>query len=761
MPGPLCPAIPPSMPGLSCPTARSPRARARGLYSAPRPSRWGAAIGSLLGFVAVAVAAAPAAAGLPVTQPWQQVIRDHLATLQERDFTIDLAPLAFEPGLAPTADDLHKLWLWMANRGYEVTDSTGLRVPAASFLLSSIEADGKVNMCPAQNGFIDPLATAWWATWDYPGNPHRPGTANSKAAKQRAFVCAAVDLVMLDDYHERGQGVRSDFMGGNLIWIAGTYLAVQDILPPPVRAAYLEGLRRLFERIEPLEPHGSGGADIETFQMVGLWYAAQALGSQEYMPRAVKRVHRVIDTIFRPAGYEHHGGAFDVAYMGIALRFVSWAAMLHDDPKLDATLEKMLLLKSHLSLPEPGPGDFTGTFTGPSHFSTGTGPGAPEDAWGHYFRDVACGMKTDAALYLVVGGRSRPYGPVGIADEETMRTRIAGWIDAVNNGPRGDDGLTHPIDKLSPAWQEIHWTHGINHAVAGYRPGFHARMTKLIAERSPLLLMPFARPGDFVRRFGDDFLVAKVGGHGAIVHTGPVRDRWADHVAGLGGGGLSAYWTPESGAVILGLNGGSQLPTHERWEAWRTWAVHAVSGESEAGKPFSSARNRQPDDIVVKQSGDSGATVSFTGRIGGHDGGMSAPDGAVTGQVTYAREITIDGTRLAVRTKVTSDGQDRVKELWETVPLYLKHDGQKDDATIEFDAGGWRPAAEGAVDGVKAVRITRHGKPVTIAFDGPRRVALSAVSERGKGFTRTLLVDLLGGHPGPLPAATEIAWEVR
>jgi len=291
--------------------------------------------------------------------------------------------------------------------------------------------------------------------------------------------------------------------------------------------------------------------------------------------------------------------------------------------------------------------------------------------------------------------------------------------------------------------------------------GHHeARLTKLIAEESPLLLMPFARPGNFVRRFGDDFLTVKTGGHGAIVHTGPVRDRWAGNVAGLGGGGVSAYWTPDGGTAILGLNGASQLPTHEKWEAWRTWAVHAVSGATAAGKPFSSARNRQPENLVVKPSGDAAATVSFTGRIGGHDGGMSAPDGAIAGTLAYAREIAIDGSRATVTTKLTSDGKDRVKELWETLPLYLKHDGQKEEAVIEFDAGGWRPASDGPVDGVKAVRITRHGKPVTIAFDRPRRVALSPASERGKGFTRTLLVDLLGGRPGPLPAATEIRWTI-
>ncbi len=701
---------------------------------------------------------------LPTNHAYQATIRNYLAKLEEKDFAVTLEPLVYQPEFLTDAEDVYRVWIWMANRGYEITETKGLRLPASRFLLSAIEADGKTNMRPAQNGYFDPLAVAWWSQWTYPGNPFRPGTANSLAAKKRAFVGAAVDLVMLNDLHEKGGAVRSDFMGGNLTWLSYTFLAVKDALPRPVADAYREGLRRMFDRIEGLTPYGAGGADIETFQLVGLWYAARAIGDPGLPERALKRAHAVLGRIIKPAGYEHHGHAFDVAYMGIALRFVTWAALLHDDPRIDRTLESMILLKSHLTLPEPEGKGFQGVYTGPSHFSTGTAFGAPDDLWGAHFRDAAAAMKTDAAAYLMFGGRSHAFGPVGIKDEAAMRADVARWIATVNSEPMLSAGLTSPLDAASPEWAEIHWTSGINYAADLYRKGFYPRMAELGQSGGPLTLPPYARPGDFIRSFADDFLCAKVGGYGAIVHTDVVRGEWAGNIAGLGGGGLSAFWTPQSGTVILGLNGGSQLPTHETWDKWPTWAVHAVSGVNADGKPFSSARNREPTNVVYRVNGATDATVSFEGAIGPHDDGMSAPGGAIAGSVRYAREIKLDGSGVALWTTVASDGQDRVKELWEMLPLYVRHDAQKESAVIEFQSGSaWTAAGDAPVEKVTAVRITRFGQPVTIAFDRGRRVRMSGEPvKRGNGLTRTLMIDLLesGGKAAAMPASANVSYRI-
>jgi hypothetical protein len=708
--------------------------------------------------------AAVAVAGLPTNHTWQATIRDHLGTFAEKDFAVTLEPFVYQPEFLKDAEEVYRVWVWMSNRAYDITETKGLRLPPSRFLLSAIEADGKINMCPAQNGYFDPMAVAWWSQWTYPGNPFRPGTANSLAAKRRAFAGAAVDMVMLGDLHDQGGGVRSDFMGGNLIWLSYTFLAVKDILPPPVADAYRTGLRQMFDRIETLTPHGGGGADIETFQLVGLWYAARAIGDTDLPDRALKRAHAVLDQIIKPAGYEHHGHAFDVAYMGIALRFVTWAALLHNDARIDRTLENMIQLKAYMTLPEPGGKGFQGLYNGPSHFSTGTAFGAPDDLWGAHFRDAAAAMKTDAAVYLVFGGRTHDYGPVGIKDEEAMRSDIARWASTINDEPVLNAGLLHPVDAPSPEWKEIHWTSGINYATELYRQGFYPRMVALGRANDPLALPPFARPGDFIKTFADDFLCAKIGGYGAIVHTDVVRDQWGGGIAGVSGGGLSAFWTPGSGTVILGLNGGSQLPTHERWELWRTWAVHAVSGENAGGKPFSSARNREPSNVVYRVNGNADAKVTFEGRIGAHDEGMSAPDGAIAGQVGYAREITLARDGMGIKTTVTSDGQDQVRELWEMIPLYIRRDGQQESALIEFQTGSaWQAAGETPVEKVTAVRITRFGRPVTLAFDRGRRVRMSGDAvQRGNGFTRTLMIDLLesGGKTVAMPAATSISYRI-
>src|SRR5204863_3607084 len=115
---------------------------------------------------------------------------------------------------------------------------------------------------------------AWLAGWNYPGNPYR----GSKALKLRAFVLAAVDLMMLDYLYEHDpQGAdRSDFLGGNLIWLGYTYKNVKDVLPAPVRTAMETGLMKHVRRLQRWGPTGKM-TDMDLFAPVGLCYVSQAI----------------------------------------------------------------------------------------------------------------------------------------------------------------------------------------------------------------------------------------------------------------------------------------------------------------------------------------------------------------------------------------------------------------------------------------------------------------------------------------------------
>src|SRR6202008_1087359 len=64
---------------------------------------------------------------------------------------------------------------------------------------------------------------------------------------------------------------------------------------------------------------------------------------------------------------------------------------------------------------------------------------------------------------------------------------------------------------------------------------------------------------------------------------------------GLSGGQLSAFWTPSTGAVLLGQRGGmAHQKSFDVIDAWRTWPIHSGGGVLADGVFFSSARVREP-----------------------------------------------------------------------------------------------------------------------------------------------------------------------
>ena len=186
----------------------------------------------------------PPNAVLPQDHTYQVVLRNYLGCFEEADFVQPLNPVTYEAADLPTPDDAYRLSLLFGGRAAETPTGRGLRHAPQHFTLSAIEAGGTVNM-RVRN--IEPHVMAWWAQWDYAGNPHR----ESLALKARAFVVAAVDMMMLDAKHDRSGGTRrSDFLGGSIIRHAYTFAVVKNELPSVVAEAYEIGLRRMFDKLE-------------------------------------------------------------------------------------------------------------------------------------------------------------------------------------------------------------------------------------------------------------------------------------------------------------------------------------------------------------------------------------------------------------------------------------------------------------------------------------------------------------------------------
>jgi hypothetical protein len=729
-------------------------------------------------FAAGAFAQTARPTALPQDHAYQVVLRDYLATLTEADFTLELKPLAFDEAWVADDEALHRLWI--VSRA--LPDTLGLTLAADNFLLASIESKEGVLMRAGRRGSqgipgvsIHPDDTVWWAGWDYPGIPYRV----SRAVRNRAFVVAAVDMIMLDWLHTSGthwvnNARRSDFLGGTLAWLAHVYHDVRDDLPAPVRTAYEQGLATFVGRLTKWGPTGvCDNMDMKAH--VGLAYLAATLKegpvvdeARAYVARALRLVH--------PAGMIRDAGGLDATYNGVALFDLAWAASVSEWPEFRETLRRMSDLKAHLTLPEPDGANFFG----PSHFSTRTSNDAANDQWtGGYHRDLAIAMRNDEALYLMYGGRAG-RGPHWAAPErDVMLAEARRKLEVFN------EQSLQPAMQRFTVWEAGWWGSGrANFAHDYYAKGFYDRLRTLRDTRDPLALPPFSRPGaTFIRTFPDPalpdiptneqnaFLVARFADYGAVIYSGPIgRTSYMN----LAGGALSAFWTPAGGSILLGRTGRPVNPEQSRqtWADWRLWPTHALSGATPSGDAFSTARVRRRVSTVAYEIGAESAVVTVGGPIGKqHDGSRAAQNGCLAGAVRYQRRFALDAKGIAVETRLESDGTDAVTDLCEILPLLLKETREQTPPRRPAELGEVRHrvrfqvgdtltnATETFVDGVSAVHVERFAGSAVIRFETPQRVRLGEVwtdNFQSRMAVQNLLIDLLGPHsqPVPLPNAT-------
>ncbi|MBA4066700.1 MAG: hypothetical protein C0501_23940 [Isosphaera sp.] len=642
---------------------------------------------------------------LPQEHPYQRDLRDFLATLQEKDFTVAHKEFAIPAPAEP--EEQFRLWL-LALHPPKVEAAA---LPAAAFTLKAVEG-AKGLALPAAPA--DSQMLAWLARWDHPHNPHH----KSRAVKLRALVLAVTDLVMLDYLYEHDpQGAdRADFLGGNLIWIGYTARHCRDVLPPKAAAALDAGLRKHVDRLVKWGPRGAM-TDMDLFAPVGLWYVADAVGADDVRRQAETYAKRLFteDRFFHPAGYFVDVGCFDTSYNGISLYFATWAALASDWPFARDAVARAHRLRAHLCLPDPD-----GQAFGPSHMSSRTSADPPRDQWNFPWRPHAAAMATDEALHLA---------PLPPAD---ARKAAAGRLNTHFNGLLGK-----PRDAKPGPWMETHWSNFLNVPFEHYPKGYFERRVRLEQEKSPLLQPLYKRADRFVREFDKAFVIARADTFAAVVHTGPVRE-WPH---GFGGGQLSAFWTPAAGTALLGRRRGMQGHVKDSLDEWRSWPVHAVSGLTAGGEFLTSAAVQQPK--VRTAVGEKDAEVTVEGLLPAKD---------VKAAPAYRRRFRVGPDGVAVRTELECAAPVKFAELVETLPVFLHEAGQVKDANvrIEFRVGGtWEEAGGTPRAKVEAVRVGRLKGGTVVTFDRPRTVGLSP-GNWTDGFQtqatcRTVLVDLLDG----------------
>lgn len=725
-----------------------------------------------------------APAGPPVQLPqkheYQKVLRGYMATLTAKDFDHGITADITTP---PSSGDLDYQY-----RNFILTLSPHP-------LVGSKRAEPAINTFPdnftlqkieTPKGVLRPYG--WAETlvslvqWDYPGNIYR----DNKALKMRCFVGSAINLIMLDEHVDKYPTLsRTDRIPYYLIRTCAAFPEFKPLLPAEVQKAYVEGVRRLAERIVAL-PLKNEEPNLDMMAPVGLCYAARVLDDAEFTKKVEDYCRKAFTdpACVHPAGYWVERGGLDINFSGTTNYFATWCALMSEYAFAKATIDKVYRLRAHLMLPEPN-----GLFTGPSAFNTRTGGAAIGDQWDYKNRDRGAAMLTDEAAFLTPPPTSEQLSTAAAMRATEYSRQIhenPGFVtnDKLVNFPWGYSILAN-----------YNFPASVNPGYEFYKKGAYAKLKALQDANSPMLKSPYLRGELFVRDFGKAFVAARRPAFAAILHTGPVAVQTPDDAKfqfsaplGFGGGQLSAFWTPQAGSVILARRAGQAWDKpFEKHEGWRNLPIHAVSGVTVDGKVVTSGRIAKP--IVDVQTSGTGAVAKVSGPMASiklvKDPEATDPakardlcyDGTIEGILDYARTMQIDDNGVSVETVITGDGKDQLAELYETLPVLITDpatinaalNGADEPATtIEFESGGkWVTATPEYSAAVKAVRVTRHGAPVVITFDSPRRAKLSPADfvdvYVSRVTSRAVLVDLLesGDKPTGVSGQKKIVYRIQ
>ncbi len=726
---------------------------------------------------------------LPQDHEYQVVLRNFMATLTEKDFDHgkgEKPQLATPPDTRDQESQYRSLMLDQmippmvgSKRG-----TPSVNFPPSRFTLKEIEGSDKAVLSP----MIDADSLMSFVSWDYAGNLLH----DNRALKMRAFVNSAIQMLMVDQYFDtHPTHGRADWHAYQLVYFGFGYAGFKDLLPAEVQAAYATGMERYARRILDWGLKGEE-ANMDLIAAASLWYAYDA-SSDETLRSAIEDHIKTIFTApkyFHPAGYWLERGGLDIGFAGMANYFANWSALKSNRDYANDAIDRLYRLRAHLILTEPD-----GSKVGPTHFNNRLGSDPHDDqwAWGDA-RDYAASQITDEAAHLV-----RPT-PAGIAEAAAHRASSEfnhhiqeNIVDIVRTRAAGDYVYFANHELQSSPWQLRMWYNWnfpvtLNPGYDHYRAGAWARRQTLEQANSPMLKAPFERGETFVRNFADAFIVAKMAGYAAIVHTGPIgrqdpeEKNFQFHAPlGFGGGQLSAFSTPTSGAALLGRRAGQNWDKpFDIVKEWRLWPIHAVSGETTDGKVFTSARIADPK--VTTDLNAMGGTVTVSGPLVAFktvkDPAADDPakardllyDDTLTGEIGYARTFTFNPDGVTVATTLNGDGKDTIAELYETLPVFHRRDhNQAGPVTaIEFQVGkGWIDATDQPAKNVDAVKLSRFNGAIEIRFDKPRTVKLAPGewrdSHMSRALCRTILIDLLAtdGKPAKVDGEKTVTYTIR
>jgi hypothetical protein len=196
---------------------------------------------------------------------------------------------------------------------------------------------------------------------------------------------------------------------------------------------------------------------------------------------------------------------------------------------------------------------------------------------------------------------------------------------------------------------------------------------------------------------------------------------------------------------MAGRRRGVQGAAFDSNDEWREWPVHAVTGLTDGNELVTSARIERPE--VERTLHPRRAAVRVRGTLPKY---TAAQTEVTASGLRYERLFRIRPEGLEVKTTLTGSGAERLTELYESLPVFLREQADQKPAAVQFRVKNiWQEAAAGTTPGVEAIRIQRFDGAVEVKFSRPRTVRIAPQpwldGFQTRAECRTILVDLLEG----------------
>ena len=539
-------------------------------------------------------------------------------------------------------EQLHVEQLWLLVKGLGVPWSWFNHGPEL-YTLDEMKRESDCSVRTPGLAWGDSLA--FFANWEYVGNPFRPGTGNSEVLKRRLAAWLGLQMIMLDYAHNGSTGSFAQWAGAQPTWyehpqangvpyqgmmvgaelsaqlalMAWTFERVRDVLDPVTDAAMQEALLTYAERVHlwnPYYPQINRGIR----STYGLYYVWEATQDSRVLVWYEAALHQFFDPNLNwiAGGYWRDDYGLDLGYGGACLMAAD--RVLAEDPAApdfvrDAVKQSHELI-AHLAVP-----DVDGRWVAPTPFNARTSIGSIRGVAPHVREAYYGGLER----YMLAHGQELPFAAASLRDVEVLGPqgtlaldpRVTGFHEHLACLGAGYVGyintaltITPPAIEAQTEWPSLTRSQDFSPPptfLEEHHTGLLVDLWDQLDAQPIDALMPVERSGTKIRNFADRFVYGRFDGpssgqaYAAVLHLGEVGELPGGGESGFGGGQLAYFWTEDGGPTLLGKRKGRSSGTpgeFDDWTQWRTFALHSVFLRTAAGNVTTSSRIVTPTTSV-------------------------------------------------------------------------------------------------------------------------------------------------------------------